>query len=226
MGNASLSASGLADDLLEEGEELTASERRVVRFCVTVLGLLSALTLLGVASSLYLVNHYPLLLISISPIGRHLLLVAPIVDPVAFVAVAVARTALSCFTFFFLGRALGPRGLVWLDSRAARTARFVRWLQRIFDRWSVPAVLFAGGPGMSSIAGVSGMRLGLFAPLVLIGLVGRMMGMLLFADWLREPILWLLVVIEEYQIPGTIVLVVLLIAWQWRKRRSHGTLIR
>ena len=45
-------------------------------------------------------------------------------------------------------------------------------------------------------------------------------------SWADEPILWLLALIEEYQVPGTLVLVSLVIGWQWWKRRSHGTLIR
>ena len=50
--------------------------------------MLSAGSAVGLAASAYLVNHYPLLLIALSPIGRHLILVVPNVDPGAFLLVA------------------------------------------------------------------------------------------------------------------------------------------
>ena len=41
----------------------------------------------SVASDADVVNEAPLLLIALSPLGRHLVLVAPTVDPIAFLAV-------------------------------------------------------------------------------------------------------------------------------------------
>ena len=70
---------------------LGSEQQRIVRLSLTVLAVLGSGSMLGVAFSLYLVNHYPLLLIGLSPLGRHLFLVAPIVHPVAFVGVAVGR---------------------------------------------------------------------------------------------------------------------------------------
>ena len=80
---------------------LGPDERRTVRRCLSVLALLSSASLAGVASWLYLVNHAPLLLIALSPIGRHLILVAPIVDPVSFVFVGVGRRPLVAMSFLF-----------------------------------------------------------------------------------------------------------------------------
>ena len=71
-------------------------ERRIVALCLSILGVLSSGAMLGVAFSLYLVNHYPLLLIALSPLGRHLVLVAPTVHPAAFVVVAVGRHIHTC----------------------------------------------------------------------------------------------------------------------------------
>jgi membrane protein DedA with SNARE-associated domain len=206
-----------------EIQGLSGEERKIARRCVSILGGLSAGSMLGVAFSLYLVNHHPLLLVALSPIGRHLILVAPSVDPVAFVLVAVARRMLFYLACFHLGRALGPRGLVWLEARAARFARFVRWLERIFSRASVAVVLSLPGPTVSALAGISGMRPRVFAPLAATGLVLRMLLVLAVASWLREPIEELLAWIEAWWIPGTVVLAAGVGVHAWRRRAEART---
>ncbi len=184
-----------------------------------MLGVLGGGSLLGVAASLYLANNFPLLLIALSPIGRHLILVAPTVDPVAFVAVASIRRLLFYLPCFHLGRTLGPEALVWIEVRAARTGRFVRWLERLFQRASRAVVFALPGPGMSTIAGVSGMPLRVFLPLVSAGLVVRMVLVVAVGEALRAPIERVLALIDEYWIPGTVLLVAGVALYQWRMRR-------
>jgi membrane protein DedA with SNARE-associated domain len=203
-----------------EIEPLNRVQRATARRCLSALGLLSTGSLVGVAASLYLVNRHPLLLVALSPIGRHLILVAPIVDPVAFVGVAVTRRMLFYLACFHLGRALGPAGIVWIEARAARAARFVRWLERLFDRWSRGVVFLMPGPTVSGLAGTSGMTTRLFVAISLLGLVFRMLLVLAFAEWLRSPIEDLLALIDEYRIPGTVVIVAGIAVHQWRRRRS------
>ena len=195
-----------------------SEQRRVVRVCVSTLAALSTISLVGVAFSLYLVNHYPLLLIAMSPIGRHLLLVAPSVDPLAFVAVVVVRRMLFYVASFQLGRALGPAGIVWIEKRAARFGRFVRWLEQIFARASYPIVFCFAGPTISAIAGASGMRLRVFAGLAAPGLVLRALGAIAIAAWARGYIEVALEWIDEHWLPGTIVMVALVAIYRWRRR--------
>ncbi len=193
-------------------------ERRIVAVCLSVLGVLSSGAMLGVAFSLYLVNHYPLLLIALSPLGRHLVLVAPTVHPAAFMVVAVVRRMLFYLTCFHLGRGLGPAAIPWIEARAARFARFVRWLERLFSRAPHAVVFLMTGPTVSALAGISGMRAGVFAALAVPGLVLRMLVVLSFAEWLRQPIEALLALIDEYWVPGTALLVAGIAAHQWRRR--------
>ena len=202
----------------EAGAGVGPEERRIVRRCLTALGVLGAGSMIGVGFSLYLVNHYPLLLIALSPLGRHLILVAPIVDPVAFVVVAVVRRMLFYLASFYLGRAMGPKGIVWLEARAARFARFVRWLERLFSRASRAVVLLMAGPTVSVLAGISGMRTGVFIALAVPSVVARTLLVLGFAEWLREPIQALLALIDEYWLQGTAVLLIGVAVYQWRQR--------
>jgi membrane protein DedA with SNARE-associated domain len=199
---------------------LSPEDRRIVRGCLILLAVLGGGSLLGSASSLYLVNSLPLLLIALSPIGRNLILVAPTVDPLLFVTIATCRRTLFYLPCFYLGRTLGPAGLDWLERRAPGAERFIRWLERIFQRARHPAVFFLLGPAMSTIAGNSGMSVRVWLPLIVGGLILRMVLTVLFGEIFREPIEWLLELIDEYKLPGTIVIVLVIAAYQiWKRRR-------
>jgi membrane protein DedA with SNARE-associated domain len=193
---------------------ISAQDRRLARICGGILAVLGTGSMIGLASSLYLLNYAPLLLIALSPIGRHLVLVAPIVDPVAFMLVSVTRRMLFYLPSFYLGRALGPAGIPWLEARAARFARFVRWLERLFASYRHAVVLTMAGPTVSALAGISGMSVWLFVSLALPGLILRMLIVLGFAEWMREPIEWLLTLIHAYRLPGTVILVLGVLAYQ------------
>ena len=200
---------------------LTPESRRIAKRCLTVLAVLGAASLAGVMSSLYLATHYPLLLIALSPIGRHLILVAPVVSPWVFVAVAVSRRAAFYLPCFFLGRALGPAALQWLDAQMSGIARFVRWLERLFVRAPHAVVFALPGPAMSTIAGDSGMRTVVFVPILVAGLMARMLIVIWIGEWLRGPIETILAWIKEYWVPGTVVMVAATLVYQrWQRSRS------
>lgn len=199
---------------------------RLVRHSLSVLGVLSFGSMLGAASSLYLVGHYPLLLIALSPLGRHMLLVAPIVDPVAFVAVAVLRRMAFYLACFQLGRGLGPSGVVWLEARAARFARFVRFVESLFARAPHLVVFLMAGPTVSGLAGMTGIRALPFVSLATTSLVMRMLFVLGFAEILRGPIMQVLDWIDENWVPGTLVLVLGTLVYQWRRIRRARAIRR
>jgi membrane protein DedA with SNARE-associated domain len=200
------------------GWMLSSEERRVARLSLAALGVLSAGSMLGVAFSFYLVNHQPLLLVGLSPLGRHLWLVAPTVDPVALVLVLVGRRMLFYLASFHLGRALGPQGILWVEARAAWFGRFVRWIERLFGRASHAVVLLMTGPTVSALAGISGMRVTVFAALASAGLVARTVVVILLAEEIREYIEAVLAWIDRYWIPGTVLMVAGVVAYRWKVR--------
>jgi membrane protein DedA with SNARE-associated domain len=201
---------------------LDAEQQRVVRWCLWTLATLGTASMVGAAFSLYLVTHHPLLLIALSPLGRHLLLAAPSVDPVAFVAVGTARRLAFYLACFQLGRALGPLGIPWIEARAARFARLVRWLERLFERAARTVVLVMSGPTVAALAGISGMRTRVFVPLATASLVVRMLIVLFFAEALRSYLEIALAWIEAHWVPGTIVMVALVLVYRWRRRAPLG----
>jgi membrane protein DedA with SNARE-associated domain len=197
---------------------LDSERRRIVRLCVSTLATLSSISLLGVAFSLYLVNHHPLLLVAMSPLGRHLLLAAPSVDPVAFVVVVVTRRMLFYLASFHLGRALGPAGIVWIEARAIGFGRFVRWLEQIFRRASHPIVFFLSGPTLSALAGASGMRPRVFVALATPGLVLRAVVVLGIAASIRPILETVLAWIDDHWISGTLAMFVIVALYRWKRR--------
>jgi membrane protein DedA with SNARE-associated domain len=188
-----------------------------------VLGALSVGTWIGVASSPYLAVNYPLALIAISPLGRHIVLVAPIVGSGWLLLIGGARSLTFTAFSYQLGRTLGEPGLVWLDQRAAKAARFVRWLERFFERWSYLAVFIFPLGVMAAIAGVARMRpLGFFACASL-GIAFRLSLYIWLASSIREPIMALLEFVRAHQLPATAVCVLGVSSYQyikWRRRRG------
>jgi len=174
--------------------------------------------MLGVAFSPYLVNHFPLLLIAISPLGRHLLLVAPIVDPLAFLLVAVVRRMAFYVASFHLGRALGPSAVEWIESRSRHFGRFVRWIEQLFGLAPRVVVLLMAGPTVSILAGISGMRGVVFGALATLSISLRAVAILLFAEWLRVYIELVLAWIDEVWVPATVVMVASVLVYRWRRR--------
>ena len=214
-----LSASGRASETPIDVETgLDDSQRRVVRLCLIGLAVLSIGSMIGTMSVLYLANRFPLLLIALSPTGSHLVLVVPTVDPVVIVAVATLRRLAFYVPCFILGRTLGNAALAWLEPRFRGAARFMQWLDRIFQRAQYPAVFFLPGPAMSTIAGNAKMPVATWMPLIACGLVLRMIVVVWFGEWLREPIERLLELFDEYWIPGTVVLVAGTALYRWRRR--------
>lgn len=214
----------LAPDIPSPGDPLfTPDQLRLTRRSLAALAVLSALGMTGTASSLYLVNHYPLLLIALSPLGRNLVLVAPVVDPFAFLTVGVLRRGAFYLACFQLGTGLGPAGVQWLEARARRFARLVRWLEDLFGKAPRLVILFFAGPTVSMLAGMSAMPLRTYVPLALASLVGRLLLILAFGEVFREPIEVVLAWIDEYWVPGTVVLVLGMAIYQgWRMRRSRA----
>ena len=205
----------------EHAAHLSAEDRRVIRICLALLGVMATGSLVGVAFSLYLVEEAPLLLVALSPLGRHVVLAVPNADPLALLAVGVTRRLCFFTACFYLGRALGPVGLVWLESKAQRAARWVRLLERLFQRYGAAMVLLFCGPTIATLAGIARMRAPLFAVLATLSLFFRIVILISFGEILQAPIERFLEWIDEYRLPGTLALVTGILAWQLWQRRAR-----
>ncbi len=203
--------------------ELSARDRGIVRACLYMLATLTVGTWIGVATSPYLVNNHPLVLIGISPLSRHMILVAPLVGAPMVLLVGGLRSLAFTAVSFFLGRSIGEPGLVWLEQRSKNAGLFVRWLERFFERWSYLAVFIFPLGVMACVAGVARMRpFGFFAAATA-GIMFRLSLYVWLADSIRGPIMRLLEFIRIYQVPATVVLVIGIGTYQVYKRRGRGS---
>jgi uncharacterized membrane protein YdjX (TVP38/TMEM64 family) len=199
---------------------LSTEQKRQMRLWGTALGLLVAASVIGSLCSLYLVNRAPLLLVGLSPLARHLILVAPSVPLGAFVLVVLSRSLLSCFVSFRMGRAVGPFGWSWLEQSSPGMGQWARWVERMFERSSYAVVLLLPSGLVAAIAGISPMRTAVFLPLAAAGIVLRALLIAGLGQALLGPIQGLLDLIDRHWKEGTVVLVLLYTAMRWRRIRS------
>ncbi len=206
--------------------EYSPEQLRRMRIWFGVLAVLGIAGWIGTFGVARLANDLPLLLIVLSPVIRHLVLVAPTVHPAAFLGVALARGLVSCAVGFQLGRAVGEAGLRWLDVRSPGFGRFVRWVERLFERSAPVAVLLLPGLLVSVLAGISGMRFGVLLALASVGLALRLLAILGFALWFREPILWLLQFFDRNWLAITLAIVAIVALDRWRRSATSSAAAR
>jgi hypothetical protein len=213
--NATTSTS---EDITPPAHRLTPEQMTVTRRCLALLGVLSTGSMIGVSFSLYLVGHYPLLLVALSPLGRHVVLAAPVTNPAALIIVTAVRRMAFYLSCFYLGRALGPAGIPWIEKRAARFAVMVRWVESLFSRAPRLVVLLMVGPTVSALAGVSGMSTRTYSSLAIASLIVRLIAIVALAEWLREYLEIALAWIDEYWLPGTVLMVAGVALYTWRRK--------
>lgn len=187
-----------------------------------MIGVLTVGAWTGLAFAPYLMSNYPLVLIGISPASRHMVFVAPIVGPWLVLLVGGGRTLLFTTTAYFLGRAIGEPGLLWLDQHSKNFSRFVRWLQRLFQRWSYFAIFIFPLGAMASIAGAARIPPVPFFICAIAGITFRLSVLVLLAESIREPLMVFIELVRTYQLPGTVICVVGVVGYQLWKRRGPG----
>jgi membrane protein DedA with SNARE-associated domain len=130
---------------------------RPAPWLLTAAGCMVVATALGAGFAPYLAIHHPLWLIALSPLARHLILVAPHTELIPFLVLASVRGVLGCMICYELGRHYGPAGLYALDRRGSRLARQVRALEHLVGRYAwllllaAPSTLTGGLAGISSV---------------------------------------------------------------------------
>ena len=201
---------------------LSGSRQRRIRIWLIVLGLMALAGWAGVLGFAYLVTDWPLVLIALSPLNRHLVIVAASVEPWAFVSVGLARCLLSCLAGHQLGSAVGPEALVWLEENSPRLSRWVRWVERLFQRSAYAALLLWPGLVVSMLGGIAEMRVGAVMAVASVGLLARLLVILYLGQWLLEPIEWLLAQIGQYRLEITLTIVVGFGVYQWIRRARSG----
>jgi membrane protein DedA with SNARE-associated domain len=135
----------------------------------TLLGVLTAASLLGTAIAPYLLVKSPLLLVAVSAAAHHIVLAAASVDAMPLITVATLRRTITGIGAYGLGLLYGRAALGWLDERHPRLARLVAWVERLFARWGIGLLVLAPSPTVALFAGAARTRFVVFVLALLVG---------------------------------------------------------
>lgn len=133
-------------------------------------GVLVALSLVGAALAPSLLVTSPVALIALSPLSRHLAMVAPDMPAPLYYGVASARLFVGDPLMFMIGRELGDDVIDYLAARLGRRAAgWLRRTDRFCRRYTLVFLLVWPGPMFCALAGAARMRPALFVASSLLG---------------------------------------------------------
>ncbi len=209
----------------EEEVELTDEERRARRrrltFLLTPVAALTVVGFISNAASPALIKHHPLLVISLNPINRYLVLASNRVEVWEFFAVGLFRLLLSDPLYFLLGRWYGEGALDWIENKTGNSG-LVPFIKKWFGRAGPVIVFAAPNPYVCLLAGSSGMNVALFVGLNVAGTIGRLILIKATGDFF-EPILTPVVDFVDRYRWQFVVLSVVLLGFQLVSNRKKGT---
>lgn len=196
-----------------------------VRVLVIAAAVLTLAGGLGATFLPALLTHSPLGLLALSPLYRHMVLVATRVDFLPYMLVGVPARMLGSVLGYVVGVTYGEQAIVWMERRWRRMGRFVRVLERWFER-AAPLLLFAWpGPLFCSLAGAAGMPAWLFLVLATLGqalqlAIAYHLGGVL-APWLAPIVKFF----GDYTLSATLAFVLIaLLYYRWRRPRWRNEL--
>ena len=165
-----------------------------------------------------LLREAPLVLLALHPLGPWSYLVSTRTGLVPFLAVLVVVRAVPCCGDYFVGRWYGPRAVTWL-SRRPRAGRVARTVQRLSLRFGGALLVFWPGATSSLLAGVNGVPVRRFLPLVLTGIVLAALLTRLLATAAARPLTAAAEVLDRWAVPAGLALFGLVVLAQWRPGR-------
>jgi len=180
-----------------------------------LIAVLTAANVIGTALSPYLVLEHPLLLIALSPDGRHVVLVAGAVPTTWLVVLGTARRFLALVAGFGLGALYGDAAVTWAEQRVPRLTRVIRFIERLFERFGLFLFALAPLPGIAVLAGAARTRFVLFA---LAGVLGQAAWIRLTVEFGEAVSAWtqpILAFVSRHVVATTVVVAALVALQQW-----------
>jgi membrane protein DedA with SNARE-associated domain len=179
----------------------------------------TAMTLTGTALAPALLTDHPLVLMSLNPAPRHLVLATNSVDWIPFFVVALARLFFPDPFYYLLGRAFGADAIAWIERRSGTSGKWVRWLERLFARAGIVLLFVAPAGLMCVLAGASRMRPALFVTVNLLGTLTGLLLVRLFGAALAEQIEVVRQFVQANVVALTLFSVVAVLVSSWVRRR-------
>jgi membrane protein DedA with SNARE-associated domain len=165
-------------------------------------------------------DTHPLALMALNARNRILILVTNKVDATSYYVVGAARLLLTDPLWFLIGLLSGDTALRWVSRQGDQFGRIVSWIERNFSKAAIPFVLVAPNNIVSLLAGATGMNVGLFFGLNIVGTIARLYLIRVLGSTFQAPIDDVLHFFARYRVPllAASVLIVGVNVWQMRRR--------
>ena len=160
-----------------------------------------------------LLREAPLLLLALHPFGPWSYLVSTRTGVVPFLVVLVAVRAVPACGDYFVGRWYGPRALAWVSSKP-RAGRAARTVQRLSTRFGSALLLVWPGATSSVLAGVNGLPVRRFLPLMLTGIVLSALLTRALSTAATGPLTAAAAVLDRWAVPAGLALFALVVLSQ------------
>jgi len=182
------------------------ADRKRLGLLLVPFALTTVVNTAGIALAPALLVKAPLLLVALSPLGRHLLMASPSIDLLPFLAVAAPRMFFVDPFMYVLGRDFGELAVEALSERLGPSGgAMLRRLDGAMRKMSWLLVLLWPDPLVCTLAGVSRLRPSLFVALNLLGTFGMLALVRVSSHALSGPVGWLRSVLENNTLAATTV---------------------
>jgi membrane protein DedA with SNARE-associated domain len=195
------------------------SRSRVALVVVPIVALIVA-AYVGDGLTTTLAKNHPLLLVLLNARSRVLVLTTNQLDTVSYYLGAGLRLLSSDPLFYLLGRWYGDAMIVWVEKRSKTFGEQIRLYERGFAKAAYPFVFIMPNPYICVFAGASGMRLGSFFTLNILGTVARLYLIRRLGEAFNEPIQTVLRFFARYRLPLFVISLALVVFIIWNDRRQ------
>jgi hypothetical protein len=162
--------------------------RRLALFAVPMVALAIAANV-GNALAPTLLTEEPALLLALAPKTRWLLLSSPNLHAIEFYGIPIVRALAVLTLYYAFGRRYGDAALRWVEARAGRSMRPVRWIERQFHRGRYPIVAAFPGSLVAMLGGADEMSFAGFLVVAMLATALRLVLIRLLADLFAAPLL-------------------------------------
>lgn len=203
-----------------------AKRRRRLTLLLVPIGGLVVASNVGRALFATLAVDHPLLLLALDARNASVLAVSGSLDALSYYVVGTLRLLVSDPLFYLLGYWYGEAALAWVDRRGGSVGRFLRDAEGFFATAAYPLVFLAPNNYICLFAGASRMRPAVFLALNVSGTVARLALFRYVGDVFDGPRDSVLGFIGDYQVPLTILGIVIIggqALWDRRKGTDELT---
>jgi membrane protein DedA with SNARE-associated domain len=204
------------DEVEVEVEQRPRPSRRTLTLLVAPIVVLAIVGTVTTALTPALAAKHPLLLILLEARNRNLIL-ARRVDFWPFLLVATLRRTLTDPLYFLLGRYYGEGAVRWLEVKAG-LGSYAQLMEKVFKKASHPAVFLFPGAVVCALAGVVGMRFGVFIALNVAGTITAVLALKVFGDAVADPVEDIIAFFDRNLITTTAISIVLVVLSVWLGR--------